>query len=126
MKEMKKLREILLRLSCIGRLPYQYDPAGQIVGEGPIHYLVEFGNLFFIAWENSNSGTIVINPITRFGLDELDELGAAEPWTVVHVPENQAKSVQFREIDNTELSNAYCQMVRGAITAPVPPPMHTL
>lgn len=124
MNEVREIRDAMLRLSCIARIQYEYDPAGQIIGEGPIHYLIELGNLFFIAWENNDTGAMVVNPITRFGLDELDELGAAEAWTVLRVPAELAEGIQFREIDNVELSEAYLQMAGRAIAAPVPPAMH--
>ena len=51
-----------------------------------------------------------MNPITRFKLDELDELGADEAWTVLRVPTKQTESIQFREIDEVELSEVYCRM----------------
>jgi len=123
MREVQAIREAMLRLSCIERIPCQYDPAGQIVGEGPIHYLVELGNLLFIAWENNDTGAMVVNPITRFELDELDELGAAEAWTVVRVPTDLAEVIQFRVIDNVELNEVYRQMVGRAIAAPALPTM---
>lgn len=123
MLEMQAIREVMLRLSCIGRIPCQYDQAGEIVGEGPIHYLVELGNLFFIAWENNDTRAMVVNPITCFGLDELDELGAAEAWTVMRVPTDLAEAIQFREIDNVELNEAYRQMAGRAIAAPALPAM---
>lgn len=124
MDEMREIRDAMLRLSCIARTQYQYDPAGQIIGEGPIHYLVEVSSVFLIAWENKGTGAIVVNPITRFGFDELDELGAAEAWTVLRVPADVAEGIHFREIDNAELSEAYRQMARRAIAAPAPPAMY--
>jgi hypothetical protein len=123
MKEMQEIREAMLRLSCIECIPCQYDPVGQEVGEGPIHYLIELSNLFFIAWENSETGTMVINPITRFDLDELDELGAIEAWTILRLPNDPLKGIQFREIDNVELSKAYSQMTGRASMALAPPLM---
>jgi hypothetical protein len=81
----------------------------------------QYSNLFFIAWENNDTGAMVVNPITRFGLDELDELGAAEAWTVRCVLPDLAESIQFREIDSVELSEAYRQMAGRAIAQPVSP-----
>jgi hypothetical protein len=126
MNEIRRIRNALQRLSCIARLPFQYDPVGQIVGAGPIHFLLEFNDLFFIAWEDSGSGTVVVNPLTRFDLDELSELGAMEAWTVLRVPKNLGEAVQFREIDNVELSEAYCQMSKNAIAKPIQSAMHVL
>lgn len=123
MNERREIRDAMLRLSCIARTHYHYDPTGQTIGEGPIHYLVELSGLFFIAWENNDTGAMVVNPITRFSLDELDELGAAEAWTVLRVPADVAEGIQFREIDNAELSEAYRQMARRAIAAPASPAM---
>jgi antitoxin component of MazEF toxin-antitoxin module len=120
---MRAIREAMLRLSCLGHIPCKYDPESEIVGEGPIHYLVELGNLLFIAWENNDTGAMVVNPITRFGLDELDELGAAEAWTVMRVPADLAEAIQFREIDNVELNETYRQMAGRAIAAPALPAM---
>lgn len=125
MVEMQEIREAMLRLSCIGCMQCQYDPIGLIVGEGPIHYLVELGNLLFIAWENNDTGAIVVNPITRFDLDELDELGAAEAWTVMRVPADMTEGIRFREIDNVELSEVYRQMAGRTIAAPALPAMHS-
>lgn len=125
MIKMQEISEAMLRLSCIERIQCQYDPVGEIVGGGPIHYLVELGNLLFIAWENNDTGAMVVNPITRFGLDELDELGAAEAWTVMRVPTDLAEAVQFREIENVELNEAYRQMAGRAIAAPALSAMYT-
>lgn len=68
----------------MGGLPY--DPGGDIFGDGPIHYLVEVGYLVSMAWESNDSGLMVVNPITRFDLDGLDELGAEEAWTILRMP----------------------------------------
>lgn len=124
MTETKEMREAMLRLSSIGRMQYHYDAVGRVSGEGEIHYLVEVSNLFFLAWEDNNSGTMVLNPITRFGLDELEELGTEEPWTVLCVPETLAEGIQFREIGGDELSKAYHQMERRTIAASLPPVVH--
>lgn len=53
MKEISEIRDALLRLSCIGRTRFHYDPAGQVFGDGEIHYLVEVTGLFFMAWEDN-------------------------------------------------------------------------
>ena len=76
-------------------------------------------NLFTIAiqkwgqgltWEDSETRTMVVNPITRFNLAELDELGAAEAWTALRVPAALTDSIYFREIHSIELSEAYHHM----------------
>lgn len=63
-----------------------------------------------MAWKDSETGAMIANPITRFGLAELDELGAAEAWTVLHVPAALTDSIHFREINGIELSEAYHRM----------------
>lgn len=107
---MKEIRDALARLSCIGRKKFHYDPAGQVFGAGEIHYLVEVSGLFFLAWEDADTGMMIVNPITRFGLDELEELGAEEAWTVLHVPLGLSEGIQFREISSAELIDVYRRM----------------
>ncbi len=124
MEEVQAIREAMLRLSCIEGIPCHYDPTGQIVGEGPIYYLFELANLFFIAWKNNDTAAMVVSPITRFDLDELDELAAVEAWTAICVPTDRAEGIQFREIDNVELDKAYRQMVGRAIAKPVLPAIY--
>lgn len=63
-----------------------------------------------MAWENSDTKIILVNPITRYGLDELSELGAEEAWTVLYVPQELSQGVQFREIDDAELCDVYSRM----------------
>ncbi|MES2758091.1 MAG: hypothetical protein V4693_12015 [Pseudomonadota bacterium] len=110
MTEIKSIREAMLRLSCIGHAQFNYDPSGRVFGDGPIHYLVEVGDLCLIAWEDNHTRTMVVNPITRFDLVELGELGAGDPWTVLRVPAESAQSIQFREIEEAELIEAYRKM----------------
>jgi hypothetical protein len=100
----------LSRLSCIGRMRFYYDPVGQVFGDGAIHYLVEVSGLYFLAWEDNDTRTMIVNPITRFDLDELGELGGEEAWMVLHVPATLAEGIQFREIDDAELVDAYLRM----------------
>ncbi|AKU20776.1 hypothetical protein [Massilia sp. NR 4-1] len=122
MKERTEIRDALFRLSCIGRRQFYYDPAGQVLSDGEIHYLIEVSGVFFIAWEDNDTGTMIVNPIIRFSLDELEELGAEEAWTVLHVPAALAAGIQFREIDGAELTNAYLRMKERAlkgVTSPV-------
>lgn len=119
MMEMNAIREAMLRLSCIGCTPFHYDPAGNIFCDGPIHYIIEVGDLFFVAWESNDTGSMIVNPITRFDLDELGELGAAEAWTVLLVPAEMSEGIQFREIDGAELIDAYCRMQVRTTVAPI-------
>lgn len=126
MTETREIRSAMWRLSCIERTPYQYDPAGQVFGFGPIHYLVELGDQLYLAWHNEESGAVVVNPITRYDLDELDELGAYEPWTVLHVPAELDEGIRFREIDAAELAQAYQRMEGRTIAASTPPVMVAL
>lgn len=107
MPQTAEIREAMLRLSSIELKHYCYDPTGQVHGDGPIQYLLEIGQLLFIAWENNDTGSIIINPITRFNLDELEELGSFEMWTVLRVPATLSECIQFREIENSELNKAY-------------------
>lgn len=110
-----------IRLSSLASMPFLYDPHCQVFGDGPIQYLVEVSDLVFIAWEDTDTETIVVNPITRFHLDELAELSAEEAWTVLHLPATQVESIQFREIDDNELIGAYHRM-NGLGLAAAPPP----
>lgn len=110
MMEMRAIRDAMLRLSCIACTQYIYDPASLVIGDGAIYYLVEMNDLFFMAWENNDTGAMIVNSITRFDLDELGELGAEEAWTVLRVPAKRAESIQFREIDDAELSEVYHRM----------------
>lgn len=121
MKELREICNAMLRLSCIGRTRFHYDPAGQVFGDGAIHYLVEVGDLFFIAWEDNDSKTMIVNPITRFDLEELADLGDEDAWTVLHVPAGLAEGIQFREIDNAELNEAYRRMEGRAMVASLCP-----
>lgn len=119
MMDKREIREAILRLSCIERMQFHYDLAGEVSGDGPIHYLLEVGDLFFMAWENNITGNMIVNPITRFRLDELGELGAEEAWTVLRVPADLMEGIQFREIDDVELSKAYFRMESRAAEASV-------
>ena len=117
MIETMEIRDAMWRLSCIERAQYHYDPAGDVYGDGPIQYLVEVGDLVFVSWVNNDSGSVIVNPITRFSLDELDELGAYEPWTVLQVPASLAERINFREIDAAELADMYRRMEGRTIAA---------
>ena len=107
MPRIAEIRDAMLRLSSIELKQCQYDPTGQIFGDGPINYLVEIGNQLFIAWENNATGEVIVNPITRFDLDELEELGSYEIWTVISVPATAGEGAHFRQIENSELNTAY-------------------
>jgi hypothetical protein len=122
MREIPGIRDALLRLSCIERMRFHYDPAGRVLGEGEIHYLVEVTGLFFVAWKNSDSGMMIVNPITRFGLDELEEVGTEEAWTALHVPAELSDSIQFREIDGNELIDVYRRMETRSLGGLALPP----
>ncbi|NVM80187.1 hypothetical protein FHW83_006032 [Duganella sp. SG902] len=107
MKQIKEIYDAMLRLSSIGCVEYQYDALGHLFGFGEIHYLVEVNDLFLIAWANNDTGTMVVNPITRFELDELEELSTKEAWTVLHVPIKLTEGIRFRVIDADELCEVY-------------------
>ncbi|MCG2585826.1 hypothetical protein [Massilia sp. TS11] len=102
-----RIREAMLRLSRVTRTDFYYDPAGTVFGDGPIHYLIEVDGLNFMAWEHNQGGNMIVTPISYYELDELQELGTDEPWTVLSVPRDLTEGVQFREIDSVELSAAY-------------------
>lgn len=110
MKERTEIRDALLRLSCVGRREFHYDAAAQVLSDGEIHYLIEVSGMFFIAWEDNYTGAMIVNSILRFSLDELEELGAEEAWTVLHVPAELSEGIQFREMGDTELVDAYHRM----------------
>lgn len=105
-----EIRDAMQRLSHIANRQCCYDAGGDLFGDGPIHYLVEVGHLVFMAWESNDSGLMVVNPITRFDLDGLDELGAEEAWTILRMPTGFTEGIQFREIANEELAEAYHRM----------------
>jgi hypothetical protein len=117
MKEITEIRDALMRLSCIGDVLFHYDPSGQVFGDGEIHYLVEIIGRFFMAWESSDTRMMIVNPITRFNLDELEELGAEEAWTVLHVPAELSNGIRFRDIDIVELKDVYCRMAAQSLSA---------
>jgi len=95
---------------CIGRRQFHYDSAGQVFSDGEIHSLIEVSGVFFIAWEENDTGTMIVNPIIRFSLDELEELGAEEAWTVLYAPAELSKGIQFREMGDAELVDVYHRM----------------
>jgi hypothetical protein len=122
MMETREIQDAMRRLSRIARTVYQFDSAGLIFGDGPMHYLVELGDSLFMAWENNETGTMIVNPITRFELEELEEMGA--PWTVLRVTAELTEGIQFRTVDDIELSAAYHRMkgqMFAASTLPVMP-----
>ena len=114
MIEVKTIRAAMLRLTSIEQMEFRYDSEGQIFGDGEIHFLVEVGGQFFLAWEDNETQTMIVNPITRFELDALVELGSVEAWTVLCVPPTVAEGIQFREIDNAELNEVYSRMTETA------------
>lgn len=107
MTEIKEIHNALQRLSCIGSKQFQFDQYGQIFGNGEIHYLVEVRGLFFVAWEDHDEKKMIVNPITRFELDELIEVGIEEAWMVVSVPAELHEGIQFNEIDSQQLIESY-------------------
>jgi hypothetical protein len=115
MTETKEIRDALMRMADIVNMRYCYDPTGDVNGEGPIHFLVEIGDLTLIAWEDHCTEAMIINPITRFEFSELHELGAEEPWTLIRLPSKLNENVQFQEIDNFDLGNAYQGMRERAL-----------
>lgn len=115
MKERTEIRDALLRLSCIGRRQFHYDPAGQVLSDGEIQYLIEVSGVFFVAWEDNDTGTMIVNPIIRFSLDELEELGAEEAWTVLYMPAKLSDGIQFREMGDAELVDVYHRMEARAL-----------
>jgi hypothetical protein len=66
--------------------------------------------VLFIAWEDNDTGAMIVNPIIRFSLDELEELGAEEAWTVLYVPAELSEGIQFREMGDAELVDVYQRM----------------
>ena len=111
MTETRMILDAMRRLTRIGQVRYEYDPAGVISGEGPMLYLVELADLLFTAWENQETGTIIVNPITRWDLFELvEELDGPCPWTVLRVPVELTEGIQFREVDAAVVEAVYHQM----------------
>jgi hypothetical protein len=121
MNDISEIRDAMLRLSFIARTRFHYDAGSLVFGEGEIHYLIEVSELFFIAWEDDDTKMMIVNPITRFGLDELEELGAEEAWTLLHVPAALDDGIRFREMIGAELVSAYRQMEGRACAAMSPP-----
>jgi hypothetical protein len=126
MNEIREIRDAMSRLSCIGRTRFHYDSIGRIFGDGEIHYLIEVSGLFFVAWKDNDTEMMIVNPITRFGLAELGELGAEEAWTVLRVPDALAEGIQFRDINDVELVRAYRRMEGQARKGRFPPYVGTL
>ena len=118
MIEMNMMLAAMVRLSSMQQKRYRYDALGEVGGEGPIHFVIEVDEQFFLAWEDNDTRTMIVNPITRFGLAELDELGATELWTVLHVPKTLTDGIHFREIDGPALSEAYGRMLGQTATPP--------
>lgn len=110
MSGVREIHRALMRLACIGRAQFAFDPGGQVFGDGEIHYLLEVSGMYFLAWKDSDTKVMMINPITRFDLDELEELGADEAWTVLNVPASLEEGIQFRKIDSAELVGMYRRM----------------
>jgi len=120
MTEAKAINAAMLRLSSIARMRYHYDPLGDVFGDGPIHFLVEVGDRFLLAWEDNDMKAMIVNPITRFDLGSLEELGLDEAWTVLHVPAKAANGISYRQIDNAELNDVYVRMERGPVPVTAP------
>lgn len=114
MNEEKSMRTAMLRLSGIARMQYHYDPFGDFFGDGPIHFLVEVSDRFFVAWEDNYTRLMIVNPITRFDLGTLEEMGLEEAWTVLCVPAISAEGIFFREISIAELNAVYYRMRQRA------------
>jgi hypothetical protein len=115
MSEIQRMREAMLRLTSFRDIQYQYDPANTVFGDGPIHFLVEVEDKFFVAWENNDTGVMIINPITRFDLDELEDLGFEEPWTLLRLPATVPEGLQLLKCDKARLSDVYHRMEQGLI-----------
>lgn len=113
-----RIEGAIARLSKDNELQFHYDPVGQIHGDGPIHFLVEIDELLFIAWEDTYSKTMIVNPVTRFDLEELDEVGANDVWSLVRLPHSSSDCIQFGEMSNSELSIAYKHMERCLLVSP--------
>lgn len=110
MNEARTIQAAMQRLSSLAQAECLYDPLGDIFGDGPIHYLVEVGCHFFVAWKANDTGAMIVNPVTRFDLGSLEELGLDEAWTVLRVPDALTDGIHFREISIAELADVYHKM----------------
>lgn len=111
--EERDVRYVLHRLSEFAQIPYQFDPTGVTFGDGPVHHLIELGHLLFIAWEDNETSSIIVNPITRFMLTDLEEMGF--PWNVLLVPTDCSERIQCRIVGETEFSSVYRSMERSEL-----------
>lgn len=123
MREARQIHNAMQRLACIARMPHEYDGPGVIPIEGPMPYLIELGDQFYTAVEDNGTGAVIVSPITCFDLDELCEVGALDPWTVLHVPDEITEGIHFRDIGEAELVQVYERMEGQTIAASTLPVM---
>lgn len=104
------IEKAMMRLTAIDGTEFWYDPAGDVFGNGPILYLLQIDHLTLIAWSNDITKTVIVNPITRFKLEDLLELGNAEKWAILYIPPKRTTCIGFVEIDELAIINAYKHM----------------
>jgi len=123
MKEARQIHNAMYRLADVVQMPHEYDGLGLIPVEGPMPYLIELGDQFYTAVEDIGTGAVIVNPITRFDLDELCEVGALDAWLVMHVPDEITERIQYRNIGEAELVRVYQRMEGRTIAASTLPVM---
>ncbi len=114
------IRSAMYRLTHIVATPHQFDQEAETRGAGRIQYMVELGDQLCLAWENEDTGTMIVSPIVCWELDNmLEALGA--PWPVLSLPDALSERIAFRELENADVIAAYHRMEGQTIAASVPP-----
>lgn len=118
------IRSAMHRLNHIVTTPHYFDQEAVTRGAGVIHYMVELGDQLCLAWEDEDTGTMIVSPIVCWALDNmLEAMGA--PWPVLCLPDTSGKQIDFRELGNADVIEAYRRMEEQAITALVLPAKKT-
>jgi len=82
--------------------------------------MVELGSQLCLAWENDETGEMVVSPIVCWELGNVLEALPA-PWPVLSVPADSTEAIRFRELQDSEVAAEYQRMEREAIAAPSSP-----
>lgn len=108
------------RLSHIAAIHHHFDEHALTPGAGVIHFMVELGSQLCLAWENDDTGAMVVSPIVCWELDNVLEALPA-PWPVLCMPADSGQAIRFRELQDSEVAAEYRRMEMEAIAAPSSP-----
>jgi hypothetical protein len=117
---MQQHQAAMHRLSHIAAIHHQFDEHALTPGAGVIHFVVELESQLCLAWENDDTGEMIVSPIVCWELENVLEALSA-PWPVLSVPADSAKAIRFRDLQDDEVKAAYRRMERKAIAAPSSP-----